>query len=408
MRKHILGILIAASLRLALAPAFADADFDRGVKLYNQRDFQNAVTCLDNAINANPKNSPAYYYKALALQQSGDVAGAVQVYTTIKQNFPGTQEATFAARVLDHVKKNGMPAAKAQPHGSNSPTSDVSHDPDYSKVETANASEDELSKLPDETRVPFTRGPEGHLMVNAFVNNRPMQVMFDTGAAGCLFGQNQFTQAGVTNVTWTKGTTAVGGVGSNIQNATAALVDLKLGDISRKMPVMVMHHLDAEPLLGQTFYNGYHYDIDNTAGIIRFVKKTSARKNSYTTFDTVDIPFKTVGNNMVVTVKVNGHDCPMYFDTGAYGVAMDYFTGLTLGLRVGANSRPMVSGGVGGASQGIEVEAERIELGSIMQQHCPVTLLLNGAPPIPLLGQSFFKNRRFTIDNEKHLIRFSR
>lgn len=245
-------------------------------------------------------------------------------------------------------------------------------------------------------------------MVDAVVNDRPVRMMFDTGASTCLFGQNQFTQARVANVAMTTAKHDIGGVGNTVESGTAALVDLRVGGIRRKMPVMVIKHLDTEPLLGQTFYNGYHYDIDNTAGVIRFVKKTASRKSSYTTYDTIDIPFETVGNNMVVKAKINGHECPMYFDTGSYGVVMGMKTAAAVGLHVSRTARRSISQGVGGAVYGYEIYAGRIELGSMQQSGCTVTVLMDGEPPMPLLGQSFFKNRRFTVDNEKHLIRFSR
>ena len=57
--------------------------------------------------------------------------------------------------------------------------------------EAANASSDDLSKLPDQASVPFSHGRDGHLMVNTQINGRTVQMMFDTGASVCLIGKNQ-------------------------------------------------------------------------------------------------------------------------------------------------------------------------------------------------------------------------
>jgi clan AA aspartic protease (TIGR02281 family) len=204
----------------------------------------------------------------------------------------------------------------------------------------------------------------------------------------------------------TKGKTAVGGVGGS-QDATAAIVNLRVGDISRTMPVMVINQSKTPALLGETFYNGYHYDIDSSAGMIRLVKKTSKRRFSQTTYNTINIPFEQVGNNMVVQAKINGTVVPMFFDTGAAGVVFSLYGAAAAGIHVPYGARQIMSGGVGGAAPGFQFEVERVELGGISQTHVPVTVLVTGGPPLPLLGQPFFQNRRFTIDNENHLIKFA-
>jgi len=405
--QAVVSILLWALLvALGLPASAADSDFDRGVKLYAQKDFKNAATCFDLALQSNPKNTPALYYKALSLQQQGDISSALEVYTTISRDFPGSEAAKLSARVLERMKK--MPKPATQPASDPSKLAATKVDSDYyAKFEAANASDADLEKLPEETRIPFTRGNGGHLFVMAFVNNRPIQVMFDTGASTCLFGENHMTAAGITDAALTGSKQSIGGVGGT-QAAQAELVDLRVGDVTRRMPVMVVKTLPTPPLLGQTFYNGYAYDIDNQAGIIRLIKKNSKRSSSYTTYDTIDVPFEQVGNNLVVLVKVNGASCPMFFDTGAAGVVFSMGSALSVGLRIPSGARAVMRGGVGGAAPGYEFEVPSIELGGVVKRNLPVCVLLSGGPPIPLLGQPFFHDRRFTIDNDKHLIKFAR
>jgi len=169
---------------------------------------------------------------------------------------------------------------------------------------------------------------------------------------------------------------------------------------------MVQERFDLPPLLGQTFYNGYQYDIDNQSGVIRFTKKGSSKNN--VGFDAIEVPFQTVGNNLVVVAEINGHQCPMYFDTGAGMNLFDMRTFMSMGLSIPSDASMMMVGGVGGSVPGYSFNISSMRLGSIQKNNLPVCVVTTGGPPLPLLGQPFLRDRRFTIDNDKKVIRFSR
>jgi hypothetical protein len=186
------------------------------------------------------------------------------------------------------------------------------------------------------------------------------------------------------------------------------LVDIRVGDIERRMPVMICDESSVPPLLGETFFNGYRYDIDNQGGFIHFMKKTGSKTRFADGYDTVDVPFEIENNNMVVRAKLNGIPCRMFFDTGAATCCLPYSVAAQCGIEIRNNpeAKAMMTGGVGGSGLSFEVPCETLELGPVRKTNFPVVVMVQGGPPLPLLGQTFFRDRRYTIDNDKHVIKF--
>src|SRR5262249_48160884 len=145
--------------------------------------------------------------------------------------------------------------------------------------------------------------------------------------------------------------------------------------------------------------------IDNQAGLIAFSKKGAGVVDRDTPLDSVAVPFTKAGNSMVVDVEVNGQPYPFYFDTGASGNVMSMIDAKRLGIAIGEDAEMVVSRGVGGTMPGFNIKLERMRLGPILKTNVPVTVLMLG-PDRPLLGQTFFGDRQFTIDNDKGVIRF--
>lgn len=401
----IFGLLWAAfAIAANMLPVSAAASaFDQGVEAYKASNYGTAKKFFDQALSENPQNSSAMYYKALCLQQIGSLAEASKVYHSIIQQFPSSQAASYAKSVLNASKAAAAAPAKSPASASVGVVtpSPASSTPNYLDLKNQNASEEELARLPDEERIPFTRGAGGHLFVTAFIDRQPVQLMFDTGAASCLIPKSYAPNARMTGQK-----ERIGGVGTNATEAGIGIVNLRLGKIEREMPVTIVdgHNM---PLLGETFFNAYHYDIDNSAGVIHLVKKT-VKKAGYTPYDTIDVPFQEVGNNMVVTGKINGNDCRMYLDTGAGVNTFSYAHALMVGLRIPSNARTMAISGVAGTVPGFMFNVDTIELGAVAKHNVPIVVVLTGGPPLPLLGQPFLSDRHFTIDNERHLIHFQR
>ena len=385
------------ALMVGFGPGWAaDPAFDMGVRLYNQRSYRAALAHFENSLRANPQSATVLYYIGLCNQQLGDFVRAKQAYRSVCQQFAGSPEAEMSASVLRRVD----PSFAATQSNAGASGASARGEPAHP---TTSLSAAELKSLPNSAKVPFTRGAGRHLYIDAQVNGRPIKVMFDTGAEVCLFGSNHLAQAGVS--TQTEGPPVpISGVGGVVY-AKSMVVDIAVGPIRRKIPVLVQPDLATAPLLGQTFFQGFEYRIDNQAGLIAFSKKGAGVVDRDTPLDSVAVPFTKAGNSMVVDVEVNGQPYPFYFDTGASGNVMSMIDAKRLGIAIGADADMVVSRGVGGTMPGFNIKLDRMRLGPILKTNVPVTVLMLG-PDRPLLGQTFFGDRQFTIDNDKGVIRF--
>lgn len=405
MVRKVLSILLSMVLILALSASSAEAqaEYKRGVEYYQQRNYRAAIQCFETAVQRNAGDQNAYYYEALSYQQLGDLPHATQLYSTITSKFPGSQAAQLSTQALQR-----LPAASTTFEHLTRDSRSAFVQPRRRGVASMNASEEEWVALPDEAKVPFRRSTGGNLFVQVSVNNRPMEVVFDSGASTCTFSKTSLEAAGI-RVKPEGPVTAMHGVGSAEVPCYPMVIDLELGPIKRHMPVMVAE-AQIPPLLGQTFFNAYQWMIDNQAGSIHFVKKgrygsATANTRHDDPVDTINIPFTVSGNNLVVRAMVNGHPCSMFFDTGAEGMCFSYEAAMMCGIDID-KSRVIANRGVGGTAFGYEGTVDRIELGSVLKTNMQVTVLVQGAPALPLLGQPFFRDKRFTIDNERHLIKF--
>lgn len=409
--KNCFLLILNISLALFAAPgANADTALNEGIAQYNKRDYKKALELLVKAASANPNLPTPLYYEALAYTQLGDAQRAKYLYSTIVRKFPESEEAKYASvylnRVNNAVAVTTVNRQTAQTRSSSAAAAAVTPIGDMTSFSAANATSEDLSKLPDSASIPFTRGNGGHLFVDTQINGRTIKMMFDTGASVCLIGKNQLEAAGVMDNVIKGQHTQMGGVGNATNSAAPMLVDLRVGGIQRHMPIMVQDRFDLPPLLGQTFYNGYQYDIDNQAGVIRFNKKSAGR--STMGYDAIEIPFQTVGNNLVVNAQVNGHNCPMYFDTGAAINCFSMTTFAAMGLSIPSDAAVTMVGGVGGAVPAYNFTLKSIRLGAMEKNNIPICVLTSGGPPFPLLGQPFLRDKRFVIDNDRKVIRFSR
>jgi clan AA aspartic protease (TIGR02281 family) len=401
--------LLVSFLFSTMTVASADSLND-GISLYNKRNYQKAIDVLAKSATANPNVPTPLYYQAMAYSQLGETVKARALYFAIVQKFPESPEAKYASVYLRQVNSAGVATNTVTTTTTTTSTRSSSRSSapmgDMTTFSAANATSEDLRKLPDSASVPFTRGSGGHLFVDTQVNGRTIKMMFDTGASTCLIGKNQLEAAGVMDNVIKGQHTQMGGVGNATNSAAPMIVDLRVGGIQRHMPIMVQDRFDLPPLLGQTFYNGYQYDIDNQSGLIRFTKKSAG--GSSMGYDAIEVPFQTVGNNLVVMTQVNGHQCPMYFDTGAAMNCFSLSNYLGMGLSIPSDASMTMVGGVGGSAPAYAFNVRSMKLGSIEKNNIPITVMTTGGPPLPLLGQPFLRDRRFVIDNDKKVIRFSR
>ncbi|MBY0359236.1 MAG: aspartyl protease family protein [Candidatus Obscuribacterales bacterium] len=357
-----------------------DTAYLRGVSFYNEKNYPQALKHFVAAVKTNPNNATALYYAGLCYSRSNAHDQASQIFRLIVQRFPKSQEAKLASTYL-----SAAPASPVQ-------------------TTTTAASAARSESLPDQVIIPFSKGLGGHLMVDGELNGRPLRMIFDTGANSCCFGQNSLDQAGVSEQA-SRNAGYASGVGGNIPVKTMT-ASIKAGNLCRRLPILVQKNLFA-PLLGQPFYEGYDYYIDNNAGIIRFTKQGSNSKSQ--SFDSVEIPYVEMGSSHIfVEADIDGCKLPVCFDTGAGGgISMSLTQLAAAGMSIPQDAVPTRVRGVAGESLAWTFKARVVRVGAIQKAGLPVTVL-QGSLPCALIGEDFFGQRTYTIDKVKKVIRFSR
>ena len=110
---------------------------------------------------------------------------------------------------------------------------------------------------------------------------------------------------------------------------------------------------------------------------------------------------------MYVTVKVNGRECEMIFDTGAANINFSDKTLAALGVNVPINSRRQLSTGVGGNREGYGFSLDEVQLGGVVKNHVRASMASYSTISKPLLGYSFLEGTDFVVDNEANVLRFA-
>lgn len=119
--------------------------------------------------------------------------------------------------------------------------------------------------------IPFATAADGsHLVVDVSVNGKPYKMFFDTGADSVVFGLNDFKRLGIPLPDRPPDGMSGGVAGST--NCWREYVDLKLGPIKQEnfqVSLVQSEHMGM-PLLGQSFFGGYKYMVDEAKHVIRF------------------------------------------------------------------------------------------------------------------------------------------
>lgn len=262
----------------------------------------------------------------------------------------------------------------------------------------------EYASLPDKAEFRYTPGEQGHMIVTAYVNNRPIQCMFDTGASG-FFGVTHCASVGINPPRPTDKADGVtrGWAGKSVPvyNRTAKV---RIGNLTRTLPVRVSPMWNEMPLLGQEFLRDYRYSIDQAGKRVELWKKTAATAETKRSFNRLyDIPCKVENDREYVSVKIGeGVVSDVLIDTGASNTIVSMEDARSLGLSIDPNGPYSTFSGVGGGVKMYPVFAD-IELGPIKKSGFRV---LVGGHAGSAIGQDFMSGWRFTVDREAKLLRF--
>jgi clan AA aspartic protease (TIGR02281 family) len=409
----------SASLVIQLPAQAAPDAFALGVKQFGAKTYPLAAANFKKAIAANPKNDSARYYYALSLHYNKDIAGATKAYAELIRLLPDSNGASYARAALaklDAALLSSLPLpsrAAQQSYGQPGSTASVAAAGVASPAQfrqSAPVASNPNDKLPDDCRIYYTL-EDNSFVLDAYVNGRPMKMIFDTGAEDCAFGKDNLAAAGLPGPTG-KPTGTAHGVGDGGAQATWDMrVDLKVGTIERKnFEIGVQEKMNDHPLLGQTFFQDFTYTIDNGAHSIHFVKKRKAGGSTYADprRDPNNVPFTRQGNEIVVTVSVNGRPTKMYFDTGATSCSLSKEQVKQLGLTIPEDAETIEVVGIAGSTRAKVFNVRSMKMGTIEKFDFPVHVCDSEIAGMGLLGQTFYNDHQYTIDYERGLIHFLR
>jgi len=423
------GILVSSAF-LSLAVLFlfaslparsADPDTELGVKLFKQQKYVQAIKAFNRALKSNPREPGLYYFLGASYDQAGDKPSARKLYAYAIQLSPSSEPAQFAARALGKIDpaylQTVVDAATRAPgptgHPSGRPVVTRSSSSQQVGIVNTHSNPRDLNSLPSECRV-YYEPMANHQIVTASVNGRSIKMLFDTGAEMCAFGKNHMEQLGV-RIPSDARVGASHGVGAGGTQTTYNFpVTLKVGQIERRnFEISVQPHMDGEPLLGESFFKDFHYTIDAHSKSIHFVRNDvneSAGRSAYAGLQksAYDVPFRREGKEMVVKVKVNDRDIDMYFDTGAFAIALTREHASQLRLTIPEDAQQTVVQGVAGPSPAWVFPVRSVKMGPIEKRNHMVSVVENAQMPHPLLGQEFFADWRYAVDNVNQVIRFRR
>ncbi|MCC7528882.1 MAG: aspartyl protease family protein [Candidatus Melainabacteria bacterium] len=390
--------LLLSSLLLALAlPSQAAISAAEAIALYNKGRYAEAANAFA-AICRTPGTHPnTYYYYALTLHRLGDKEKARRIYLRLTQVFPNSQAAEMARKALAAFPTTGRTSS----NGSGGASSGTVN---YSDTEN----------LPESSRIYFKPDSTSQMIIDAYVNNRPIKMLFDTGADGCAFGKNHLREIGMAIPTGKPSyqSTGVGEQGKIDTWETRATI--RVGNIERKnIEIGVQEHLTGEPLLGQNFFNAFTYTIDKGSSSILFTRKRRAVDSSRSGsssggIDRNSVPFEKVGNSIMVVASVNGRPIKAIFDTGATNTVFAYGDMKNLGIEIPADAEPTMGIGIAGPTRGVAFNVQRMTLGPIDRADFNISVLNGFDAGHPLIGRSFLGEWQYTIDNDAKIIHFLR
>lgn len=315
-----------------------------GIQCFNNRQYVQAIDLLSKA-QANQAQAPrALYYRALSELKLGRTVAAADTFRALVAISPSSHEAHLAQQFL----------AAQRPTAAGSP------------LQTAS--------LPKHVRIPYRDSRDGWLHVNATVNGKKVDMVWDTGASNCSVPLSLIE-------TLPKGakSTSVETPGG-AQPAWLAPISIECGDLKRVALTSIM---DGTAVLGQSFFRDYVVEVNKKQRLIYLDYVGTAdgakRPRAVSKFQ---LPFERESGILLVEMTVDGEKLKAYFDTGcaARGIAMP---------RTLANTMP---------------KTVDIALGPITRRAVKVTVA-DGLSR-PLVGPAIFGDRDYKIDPVHQVIDF--
>ena len=387
-------VFLAAYLWSSAALA-GDTSLGDAVSLYQKKCYREAAAVSEAYLKRHPGDAGAYYYGALSYQQLGDLARARPLYRRVVELAPNSKIGAYAASIL---KQLGAGPGR-------SPDSGVSGGSAEARVAD--------SSLPERARIFYRQDSGKRIMLNVLINNRPLEMQFDTGAPNICVSKEQLKSLGLRLPVGAAAGKTGGASNGRRVDYWETYADVKLGPILRKhMKLKIIDGMSSEPLLGQLFFKDFDYTIDHSGHSILFQRKGSGSRSTFGY--AVPFTFRKEGNRIVLEAEFNGKKGPVMLDTGnsAAGICFDSVEQLKkYGLRLPADARTATTTGVTGEGRVYVFSIKRVKIGPIDRADVEADANIETDPAedeLPLVGQDFLAGWQYKIDMERKVIYFLR
>lgn len=268
--------------------------------------------------------------------------------------------------------------------------------PTHSSSRTASSSRSDAQGLPDQDTVLFTfqqsQMGSKRMIVDGRIDDHPLKWQLDTGAAHCVIGDYQMKSLGLQLPADAQAVRTSGFSGSATGYQFNARITV--GRITRVVPLIVLPAYAHNPLLGYSFFKGFDLMVDSATQHMTFLKQRGDGRAGDAPQYPYSIPFRIVGDKMMVPVEINGVTGELMWDTGADSVTVSSKDAQLFGLN-STTGRTIRIAGVGGESAAQLVQTKHIRVGPLVRSSVDVIIT---APGPSVLGQNFLKNCRYTID----------
>ncbi|MBX9940696.1 MAG: retroviral-like aspartic protease family protein [Candidatus Obscuribacterales bacterium] len=400
----------------ACRPGYAaDSKLQEAIKLYNNKQYKEALFLFEEVIKVNPQDAYASYYAAMASQQTGNMSAAKRYYKTVYNLQPNGQLGGYAKSVLLKVDPASVTSSGT---GTESGAGLTGLKAGEGRRTTPGAadSQGESGTPKFDPRYPkeFTvrcRKEHGSIMVTPTLDGRPVDMVFDTGAPGITIGKEQLEAIGLRVPSGKPDGVTGGAANASLINFWDMKTKVKLGPVEKEMNLCVLESNSSPPLFGQTFFKQFDYTIDQGGGSIFFRQKGLAQSKDRNAYS-VPFEFIKLGNRIVVTVEINGRPGKVMFDTGNSASAIKFHSeeqAQKYGLKVPEDAAVGYTQGVSGRGRVRIFPINRVKLGPIDQANVECAVNDEGHDgTLPLLGEPFWKNYQYTIDMDNKQIHFVR
>lgn len=402
------------------ADAQTDPNVQRGVQCLQLRRYRDSVYYLKPYCERNPQDNQAAYYLALAQEHLGSNTLAGDLYkkivlanpngpfamasiNSLKRLDPQWLASNLTAYQIKDGKKTTVPLVPGL--SAKTPVKPLA------SSSTSSTGGNSGDKLPREARIRFEQGTRG-VKVNVLVNNRPVEMIFDTGAPGICISRDQLSALGIRPPEGPyKGMTG-GSANSTSVKYWTMQANVTVGAIERKNIELVVLESNSDlPLLGQTFFKDFDYTVDQSAGILDFTLKKGGGEVNRAAYQ-VPFDFKDGGNRILVRLEVNDQPITTIFDTGNTASALS-FSGRNqlkeLGITVPDDARTAKHTGITGAGNCKLFNVRKIKLGPIERFDMEVSVNdQESGAEAPILGQPFWTDWQYSINMQRKVIEFVR